>query len=239
MDNQAAYYNAASMLIALYSRLSTRKGTTIDSSATEIGIGLIGPTLLDATANQRPTRRSDFPPGNRLLDQPAAPHGVYKCLGDDRWVAIAVFTDKEWQALVSVIDDGAVLGSDDRFADQTSRYGNQDALDAHIERWTSQRDGLDITRLLQSRGVQAGLVQNAEDLLDFDPQVRARNLYFSLNHPVVGKAEFEGVPIRFSRAELIPWRSAPLLGEDNRYVFRDVLGYSLDDIEAFERSGSI
>ena len=60
MDNQAAYYNACSVLVAHFARLRTGRGTQIDSSATEVGIGLIGPTLLDVAVNGRPTRRDGY-----------------------------------------------------------------------------------------------------------------------------------------------------------------------------------
>ena len=84
----------------------------------------------------------------------------------------------------------------------------------------------------------AGTVQTAEDLLDHDPQVRARDVYFTLDHPVVGPAEFEGVPVRMSRTQPTLWRSAPLLGEDNDYVLREVLGLSDREVGQYTEAGA-
>src|SRR5256885_964584 len=75
------------------------QGTDIDVSAVEAGIELLGPLLLDVAVNGRSTRTDSFPTGNRLEHPQAAPHGVYPCIGDDRWVAIAVFDDAEWRSL--------------------------------------------------------------------------------------------------------------------------------------------
>ena len=103
MDNQAAYYNSAAILMAIFARNRTGTGTDIDVSAVEAGIELLGPVLLDVAVNHRTTRRPDFPTGNRLEYPLAAPHGVYPSLGTDRWVAIAVFSDDEWDRLVRAI----------------------------------------------------------------------------------------------------------------------------------------
>src|SRR4051812_4530491 len=96
MDNQAAYYNSAALMMAILHRELTGEGTLIDVSAVEVGINLLGPDLLDVTVNGRPGRRPGFPTGNRLEHELAAPHGVYPSAGEDRWVAITVFDDAEW-----------------------------------------------------------------------------------------------------------------------------------------------
>src|SRR5579859_7314136 len=121
MDNEAAFFNAAALLMAIYSRNTTGKGAEIDVSAVEVGINLLGPVLLDVAVNGRSTRGPDFPSGNRLEYPCAAPHGVYPCAGCDLWIAIAVFDDREWQTLVGVM--GAPdWASDPRFASQQARF---------------------------------------------------------------------------------------------------------------------
>jgi crotonobetainyl-CoA:carnitine CoA-transferase CaiB-like acyl-CoA transferase len=238
MDNQASYYNAASILIAYYNRRRTGKGTTIDSSATEIGIGLLGPILLDYAVNGRVTRRKDFPPGNRLTDQSAAPHGVYRCAGNDSWIALAVFSDQQWISLVKEMGEPS-WAVDDRWSSKDGRYSSQDELDELIDDWTSKQDAWELTERLQARGVEAGLVQGAESLLERDPQLKHRHVHFTMDHPVVGPARFESVPIRFSRSDASHWRSAPLLGEDNDYVFGEVLGLSTSEVESLAAEGAI
>ena len=92
-------------------------------------------------------------------------------------------------------------------------------------------------RALQAAGVAAGAVQNAEDLNENDPQIAHRGLFFELDHPVIGEARFEGTPFTFSGPRPDNWRSAPLLGEDNAYVFKDILGLDEDECERLSAEG--
>jgi benzylsuccinate CoA-transferase BbsF subunit len=225
MDNQAAYYNSAALLLAIYQRNRTGVGTEIDVSAVEAGVNLVGPVLLDVTVNHRTTRRPDFPSGNRLEWPNAAPHGVYPSAGEDRWVAIAVFDDAQWSGLVDAMGQ-PVWTTDPRFATQDGRFANQDLLDGRVAEWTQDLSAYEVMERLQARGVPAGAVQNAEDLNERDPQVADRQVFFEMDHPVIGPARFEGTPIHFSSMGQDNWRSGPLLGEDNDYVFKEIVGLS-------------
>jgi crotonobetainyl-CoA:carnitine CoA-transferase CaiB-like acyl-CoA transferase len=238
MDNQAAYYNSTALLMAIYRRMRTGEGTEIDVSAIETGINLVGPVLLDVTVNGATTRRPDFPTGNRLEWPNAAPHGVYPALGTDRWVAIAVFDDEQWDGLVEALASPAWT-ADARFASQAARFEHQDLLDEHLRAWTGARDRHEIADLLQAHGVPAGAVQNAEDLNERDPQLADREVFFEMDHPVIGTARFEGTPIQFSTSVQDNWRSAPLLGEDNEYVLKHIVGVSDDEYAELEAGGVI
>jgi len=238
MDNQAAFYNSAALLMAIRRRTLTGEGTEIDVSAVETGIGMLGPVLLDVTVNGRVTRTQGYPTGNRLEYPDAAPHGVYPASGEDRWVAIAIFSDEEWSRFVDAIGRPA-WALDERFSSQRSRWEHQDALDPAIAGWTRHRDRHEITKLLQDAGVRAGAVQNAEDLNETDPQLEHRGVFFEMDHPVIGEARFEGVPIRFAGLSPDNWRSGPLLGEDNEYVFTELLGVSADEYAELASAGVI
>ena len=111
-----------------------------------------------------------------------------------------------------------------RFATNDGRVANQDDLDREIAAFTAGRDCHELMHLLQAAGVRAGAVQNAEDVNEHDPQMAHRDVFFELDHPVIGEARFEGVP--FTATQFAPdhWRSAPLLGEDNDYVYGTILG---------------
>jgi hypothetical protein len=163
-------------------------------------------------------------------------HGVYPCVGEDRWIAIAVFDEAQWHALVSVAGAPA-WANDARFADQATRFANQDALDAHIAAWTRGQDRYELMHKLQSAGVAACAVQTAEDAIEHDPQIASRGTFFEMDHPVIGPALFEGMPIHFSRELQDHWRSAPLLGEDNAHVFKTLLGVPEDEYEALAAEG--
>lgn len=238
MDNMAAYYNSAALLMAIYHRNATGEGTEIDVSAIEAGINLVGPVLLDVSVNGRKTRDRAYPTGNRLEFQNAAPHGVFPTRGDDRWIAISVFNDEEWKGLVAEMGSPA-WAFEPRFSTQEQRHANQDALEEAVAAFTRERERYDLMHRLQQQGVAASVVQNAEDLNEHDPQTAARGLFFELDHPVIGPARFEGSPVKFSRLEQDNWRSAPLLGEDNLYVFRDILGLSEDEYLTYAAEGVI
>lgn len=238
MDNQAAFYNSAAILQAIYQRNLTGRGSEIDVSAVEVGINLLGPVMLEVTVNGRRTRDGGYPTGNRLEYPPAAPHGVYPAAGEDRWVAIAVFDDHEWGRFVEAIGH-PVWCDDERFASLAARVAHHDELDERISTWTRDRDRHEIMKLLQDVGVRAGAVQNAEDLNETDPQVAAREVFFEMDHPVIGEARFEGVPIRFSATTPDNWRSGPLLGEDNDYVFGEILGLDGDELDRLRAEGVI
>jgi benzylsuccinate CoA-transferase BbsF subunit len=238
MDNQAAFYNSAAILMAIRHRMLTGKGTEIDVSAIETGISLLGPVMLEVTVNGRATRGPRYPAGNRLEHPPAAPHGVYPASGEDRWVAIAVFNDEEWSRFADAIGRPAWT-ADERFASPQSRWENQDALDEAVATWTSQRDRYEATKLLQEAGVRAGAVQNAQDLNETDPQLAHRGVFFQMDHPVIGEARFEGVPVHFDGMSADNWRSGPLLGEDNEYVFKELLGVADDEFAKLTASGVI
>ena len=236
MDNQAAYYNSAAILMGLLHRDQTGEGGLIDVSAVEVGVNLLGPDLLDASVNGTVTRRPDFPPGNRLEHVPAAPHGVYPSRGDDRWIAIAVFDDAEWRALATALGSPGWI-SDPRFSTPEGRHAHQDEIDRHLGRWTRDLDAHELMHRLQRAGVTAGAVQDSRDLDEHDPQLAHRGTFFDLDHPVIGEARFEGSPVLFSVSEQDNWRSAPLLGEDTAHVCSSLLGMSDDEIDSLTEEG--
>jgi crotonobetainyl-CoA:carnitine CoA-transferase CaiB-like acyl-CoA transferase len=238
MDNQAAYFNSAALMMAIYDRHLTGRGTEIDVAALEVGVKLLGPLLLEVTANGRCTRAEEFPLGNQLEHPPVAPHGVYPLKGEDRWVAIAVFSEGEWAALKHLMGNPAWAEAAE-FHDMRARHANRVALERHLSEWTAIQEPRGITEQLQQAGVCGALVQNAEDLNEHDPQLAARGVFFEMDHPVIGRARFEGSPTLFSRIKQVSWRSGPLLGEDNHYVLTDILGINDAEVEALAAEGVI
>jgi crotonobetainyl-CoA:carnitine CoA-transferase CaiB-like acyl-CoA transferase len=238
MDNMASYFNSAAVLLAVLHREQTGEGSEVSCAAVDIGVNLLGQFFLDASVNDRPTRRPGFPTGNRLEHPAVAPHGVYRCAGDDRWVAITVFDDEEWRKLVRAMDSPA-WADDDCFATIPARVAHQDELDHHLTAWTSTRDPHEVMGILQRCGVRAGAVQDGQDLNERDPHLAHRGTFFELDHPVIGPARFEGFPTQFSRSRPDHWRSAPLLGEDNDYVLGEILGVAEDERRELEAAGVI
>ena len=207
----------------------TGEGTEIDVSAIEAGINLVGPVLLDVSVNGHSAVRPDYPTGNRLEWPNAAPHGVYPALGEDRWVAIAVFDDAQWAG--SSGPRRPEWTDDERFATQDARHANQDVLDEHVAAWTRGarpprgRRAAAGRRRAGRRGAERRGPQR--DRPADRPPWRVLRDGPSGDRP----ARFEGNPFLLSTAP-DNWRSAPLLGEDNDYVFKQIVGIDDDEFDA-------
>lgn len=213
---------AIATLAALRYRNRTGKGQLIEVAQVESSVCAVSTAILDYTANGRVGTRQ----GNRLGH--AAPHGAYRCAGDDRWCAIAVFTDDEWHALCRAMGDPE-WAREERFATLQGRKENEDELDQLIESWTAVRSAEEVMETLQAAGVPAGVVQNARDVLENDPHLKARGYYVYLDHPEAGRTAYDGPGFRLSKTPGGPQSPAPLLGEHTAFVCREVLG--MDDEE--------
>ena len=238
MDWFGAFNLAAAMLTALNYKARTGKGQWIDSAHAEGGIFLNGVTMLDWAANGREWHRA----GNRSPHKAAAPHGAYRCEGVDRWVTIACFTETEWEALCTVAAHPE-WRSDPRFRTLKDRIANQDALDAAIEEWTSKQERYTLMHRLQGAGIAAGVCQDAEDRCENDPQLAALNWLTELEQTEMGHWPVREVPVKMS--ETPPFmggdidRGAPCYGEDNEYVFGELLGMSSQQIHDLAEEGII
>ena len=182
--------------------------------------------LLDVTVNGHTSADPTSRPATGSSGRPP-PHGVYPARGEDRWVAIAVFDDDQWSGLVTA------LGTPSWTADPRRHPGgsvpNQDALDEHVSDWT--RTATATTSWSSCSGTGAGgAVQNAEDLNE-RPAGRPPRRVLRDGPPVIGPARFEGTPIQFSSIAQDNWRSGPLLGEDNEYVFKQIVGVDDDEFD--------
>lgn len=232
-DFIAGLYGALAIVAALEYRDRTGSGQYIDLSEYEAVCTMIGPFLLDVLTKQRDV----LPQGNRSDHIAAAPYGCYRCLGKDRWCVIGVFSENEWQALCRVLGQPSWT-KEEAFSSLSSRQANGEKLDELVERWTRTQPAEDAVRLLQEAGVPAGIVQNAEDLAD-DPQLSAREFFVNLEHPVLGNTMADTHPVKLQGSQKDPWKAAPLLGEDNQYVYRELLGLSEKELSSYIKKGII
>lgn len=230
-DSISPFYLITTIAAALARRHKTGKGIYIDHSQVEAGVMHMGAALLDFTVNKRIASRA----GNR--DSYAAPHGCYPCLGNDRYCVIAVRSDEEWDAFCKVVGKPEWT-TDPKFATLTSRKRNEDRLDSLIEEWTSDRTPQEVMSTMQAAGVPAGIVQNPRDLFE-DPQLKHRDHFQWLEHPVIGPMPYHDQAFKLSKTPAQTTKSAPCLGEDNEYIYKEVLGYSYDEISDLMAEGVI
>lgn len=235
MDHGGAYFMAIATLAALLHRRRTGEGQHVDLSCIEAAGGLHGPATLDYTVNGVPARRPGAPHSNRSTSPLMAPHGVFGCAGDDRWVAIAVRNDDDWGALARVV--GESWTATERWATLDARVAEQDAIERLLGEWTAQRDRDDVARRLLDAGVPAAPVLRPSERIDGDE--RTASCWLELPHTALGPTRLEGLPVRLSETDWRLTHAAPCLGEHNDFVLRDVLGYSAADVDALREAGAI
>ena len=222
-DYIAPHFTVLAIMAALDYRRRTGKGQYIDMSQYENGIHFIAPLILDYVVNKRVANRM----GNR--HEYAAPHGAYRCRGEDRWCTIAVFTDAEWNSFCEVLGN-PTWTKDKKFTTLTTRKKNEDELDRLVEESTLKHSPEAVMSMFQECGVPAGVVQvTGEDILDNDPQLKHRNFLWELEHPELGKHRNPGSAFVLSKSPYEVQR-APLLGEHNEYVLKQLLNLADDEI---------
>jgi len=179
-------------------------------------------------------------------DPYAAPHGAYPCRGYDRWCLIAVSSDIEWLNFCSVIGSPPWTKRPE-FAALTDRLRNVDELDRLVAKWTIDRDATEVMEMMQAAGVPAGIVAQGKDLVQ-SKHLRSRGYYKDTKYiiPEFGKPGMEWAeagpiicisePIHFPETPC-RFHTMPRIGQDNEYVFGELLGISRDEMATLAKDG--
>ncbi len=230
-DAAGGVSGAFAVMLALRHRRRTGKGQLIELPQAENFLPYLGETILDYTMNGR----IQGPLGNRHRFM--APHGVYRCQGEDRWVTIAVGSDEEWRGLCRAMGDPEWC-HESRFATGLGRWKQQELLDGYIASWTGERSGEETMGVLQAHGVAAGAVLDDRDIYQ-DPHMQAQEYFQELVHEDAGTHSYPGL---MWTAKNTPnrLRTPPCrLGEHNEYVYKKLLAVSGEDYTELERAGHI
>ena len=232
VDYTAGTATAYAALVALYHQRATGRGQYIDLASRDNMSSLMGEYFLDAELNG-PNASPRM--GNR--DHIMAPHGVYRCKGEEAWITIAVATQEEWEGLCQTMGRQEWL-ADDKFADGYRRWLHQDELDQHINAWTVNYAPFELMRLLQEKGVAAVPSYSVKDLFD-DPHLKERRFSQQVTEPSGDKHTVLTAPwlIDGRRPEAV--RPAPSPGEDNQTVLEGLLGVSPKEMERLIAEGVI
>ena len=217
-DAAAASTAAFATLAALWHRRRSGRGQLIDLSQAECMVHHLSQAVMDYSLNGR----SQSTVGNRHAWM--APHDIVPCAGEDRWLAIAVDGDAEWARLCHAIDRDDLV-DDARFATLTARRRNQDALRDELSAWSRQHTPIAAMQLLEAAGVRCGALHTAAEVLE-DEQLAHRGFFERVDVPGAGVYPFPGAQAQLSETPLHIRRPAPRVGEDNEYLYREVLGVS-------------
>jgi benzylsuccinate CoA-transferase BbsF subunit len=231
IDYIAVAYGAVAVLAALDERSRTGRGCHIDLSQYETGIQFLAPVLATFFVSGHVPERA----GNRHVT--AVPHAVFPCAGPERWCAISVHDDEEWQRLC------AALGSPEWTAEPAldgveGRRAAEATLEEWIARWTRARPREEVVSVLRAARVHVAPVNDMSDVF-CDEQLAHRRAFRPLEHPDIGRHSVPGpsfvLPVTPDRIE----RAAPRLGQHNREVLCGILGLGEDEVARLEAEGAL
>jgi crotonobetainyl-CoA:carnitine CoA-transferase CaiB-like acyl-CoA transferase len=229
-DYVSPKFLVASILAALEARRRTGRGQYIDLSQAECSVHFLGEAALDYFTNGRIAK----PLGN--ASPLYAPTGVYPCVGEDRWVALAAPDGAAWSALCAIADP--TWASDPRFATMANRLANYEALDEQIAVWTARHDVAEIEDLLLAAGVPVHRVSTSADVFS-DPQLEAREHIVLVEHPMLGPVPLENSRLRLSRTPATVAAPGPTVGQHNQHVLAEILGMSEDEMTELVLCGAL
>jgi len=221
-DTLAGMTATFAILACLYHSRKTGTGQYIDLSMCEATTAALCEPIIDYQMNHRIWERV----GNQ--SQFAAPHNCYHCKGYDQWVAIVVSTDEEWEGFCDVMGNPDWTRAE-KFSNGLRRWQNQLELDKLVSNWTRSYTPYEAMDILQEAGIPAGVILDTEGLAN-DQHLNKRNFFTVVDHPEVGKRKILSLPWNLSDAVDTNNHHAPLLGEDNDYVFRELLHIPDDEI---------
>jgi len=216
---------ATAMLVALLHRQRTGEGQFVEMAHVGGMLALAAAGIVEQSATGRPPRRI----GNR---HPLfAPHGAFRCAGQDQWVVIAVRNDDDWKEVSAAIGRPDLARVEDRRAREAE-------LEDAICEWSRQQSPEHAMAELQRRGVPAARVMTSTDVIA-DPHLAARGFWQELTRPVAGAHKVSTAPFREGAAPYAARSPAPTVGQHNAEVLGDELGLSPATLADLEKNGVI
>lgn len=170
-------------------------------------------------------------------DPQAAPHGLFPCRGEDRWIALSVRGDASFIRFSKVIGRPD-LPTDERFATHEARRARSAELEVIVSQWSQGQEPHRAVESLQAAGISAGIVQNAADLVDHDRHLAERGFWQRLSHPVMGETLYHGLPAHIEGMDARYRSPAPLLGQHNEKL-PFLSGLSKERIAELEKKGAL
>lgn len=221
VDALAGIHMAFAIMAAVHHRDLTGEGQLIDVAMMDTAFSVLENFVVTKTlTGEAPTRN-----GNANLA--SAPFNTFRT--KDGYVAIACANNGLFTKLVKAIGREDLLTMPE-YAENNLRKRNEETLNQEIEQWTSEHTADQVVEILDAAKVPAGPIFGIDDLVK-DPQIKARQMLVEIDHPVIGKAEYPGNPLKFSKTSELCFEPAPLLGQHNDYILKEILGLDEDKIQ--------
>ncbi|MBW2712815.1 MAG: CoA transferase [Deltaproteobacteria bacterium] len=231
-DPASALHGLFVILCALEHRRNTGEGQVISLAQVETTMSCFGNTLMEQLANGHPPAKL----GNQSLWD--SPQSCYPCLGEDRWCAITIANQEQWNRLCELIGQSD-WAHDPRFENASERRHHSDLIDAAITAWTASRDVFEVMKTLQAAEIAAGVVQTTEDQFKRDPHLAERNYFEEIPHKTKGTVTATGIPLGLTSTPGRTTNSGAAVGRDNAYVFKEIVGLSEEEFLRLEQAGAI
>tara|TARA_Y100000780_G_scaffold232554_1_gene266055 strand:- start:11324 stop:12571 length:1248 start_codon:yes stop_codon:yes gene_type:complete len=229
-DHNSGFHVATGIMAALFRRYKTGEGQHLEIVLREATMSVIGEYFIEYQFTGKEPKRI----GN---DHPVFyPHGIFQCKGDDSWIAISVESNQEWQALCEVIGS-TELKNDNDLTEVSSRRLNREKIELEITDWTKSKSNKEVMDLMQTRGIRAGIVAKASDILS-DPHVSERNYLDTVEHPDAGEYTSPGLPFKFTRSSTNLGMRAPMFSEHSLPILSGLLAKDMSTIASLIEKGT-
>lgn len=231
-DPASALHGLFVILCALEHRKNTGEGQVISLSQVETTISCFGNTLMEQLANGTPPVKL----GNQSHWD--SPQGCYACQGEDRWAAITIATQEQWNQLCTLLEKPE-WAQDPRFQSSARRATHAEFIDEAITAWTTSRDAYEVMHAFQNVGIAAGVVQNTEDQFQRDSHLSKRKYFEEIPHQTKGSVTAAGIPLGLTGTPGRTTETGAAVGQDNAYVFKEIVGLSEKEFSEFSKAGDI
>ncbi|HIA75928.1 MAG TPA: CoA transferase [Dehalococcoidia bacterium] len=229
-DHNSGFHVATGIMAALFRRYKTGEGQHLEIVLREATMSVIGEYFIEYQFTGKEPKRI----GN---DHPVFyPHGIFQCKGDDSWIAISVESNQEWQTLCEVIES-TELKNDNNLTEVSSRRLNREKIELEITDWTKSKSNKEAMDLMQTRGIRAGIVAKASDILS-DAHVSERNYLDTVEHPDAGEYTSPGLPFKFTRSSTNLGVRAPMFSEHTLPILSDLLARDMSTIDSLIEKGT-
>ena len=229
-DHNSGFHVATGIMAALFRRYKTGEGQHLEIVLREATMSVIGEYFIEYQFTGKEPKRI----GN---DHPVFfPHGIFRCKGDDSWIAISIESDHEWQTLCEVIES-AELKNDKNLIEVSSRRLNREKIELEITGWTKSKSNKEAMNLMQTRGIRAGIVAKASDILS-DAHVSERKYLDTVEHPDAGEYTSPGLPFKFTKSSTNLGVRAPMFSEHSLPILSDLLARDTSTIDSLIEKGT-
>jgi formyl-CoA transferase len=231
-DTGTGMHAAVGVLAAYIQRERTGKGQKVELAMQEAVLNFVRVPMMGTYITKKPVPRT----GNRLGG--GGPGDIYKCApgGDNDYCYVLCTTPEMFANLCKAIGRPELI-TDERFLPGRNRAQHVEELTTIINEWTGRHNKHEVMRIFGEAGVPCGAVLDSVELLN-DPHLKERGMIVTINHPARGEFTMPGCPVRLEHSP-VEVKAAPLLGQHNAEVYRDLLGLRSAQLDELKREGVI